>query len=961
MVDTRAVIGTPYRMLDTKQRKLRQENTYTVISQLADITGTASRMYRESRDASMERQANTDIINDTINPDLAHQEGMYAKTVAKAKATEDFYQLKNDVENGMYDNMRPVDYQNLLRDGHIERAKSYAGTSFEIITNDAHNNFWKNNEPMLVAGQSGRYRTKLKNDMTSKLGKVVGMQVMNKNTNPQDIINSLNDPDYTMLTYEDRSELGLSIAAMAGANGDSTLLSALDKEYKYSINPDTSKTFNTAMKTARQRQMAASLDESMKLRTEYDRKRSSGELDISDWDVVKNKTGPDGKPVVTYKEFSKALVTANTNRIKAVSQSDTTDAVNNLQDVSMKPAKEQQVAFTKIIKGIIESDASAADQGNSVGVRMSIQKNPSKMLQSMGSEFGNMPALNKDGSPNKLVEETYGFYKGMQQGFQSEAKFQDNIGDEAYARMKNMDHIFNTTKGSMEEKTQAAMEMLAVIQERRDNGAITSTVRIPEDVETGLINAAQERLEADDKIYRNDPDKPNNTSAGDYLRHGRANYLWNLNKLGVSEEIALEMSVNKTNKQFVLFDGALSITDGADWDFGTSHESIANALREDTAIQSLVAAHQGTPEADMDKIQLYLNAESDTVVVTDQYKNIIYQIPTEHAKVIYQSLHQDVNGDVNYDLQYSDAVLATEAGREWADHASLRNDIFTVDVINAQEDPAVTPGITLPTPEEWLEMPEQEKTETQVEYYRQSLLSVNGLALAIGQIQKGAFPTGIKVLADAGIKKYQSVKKAVTDHLEFLQENVGGIPRVPKIVDQNSIKDEVQAQGTASGVPQKRTGRGQVPDTRVLHGKDAIKEVEAIEGEVTPAMKRVVELEGYSASDYTDTKGITTGGVGQTGKFKGKTFKETFNILEKELKGKIPGYNDMPDKVQMELMQAMYRGDIQISPKFVKLLNAKDYTEAADEFLDNAEYKSSKTPRSIKARMKAVADAVRTL
>jgi len=147
---------------------------------------------------------------------------------------------------------------------------------------------------------------------------------------------------------------------------------------------------------------------------------------------------------------------------------------------------------------------------------------------------------------------------------------------------------------------------------------------------------------------------------------------------------------------------------------------------------------------------------------------------------------------------------------------------------------------------------------------------------------------------------------------------------------------------------------------QIKYGKAAIKAVEELEGELTPIQKRVIELEGFSYDQYDDSKGISTIGVGQTGEFKGKTFKETFKIHEDRVKRRIPKYDSFPEKVQAELMQAEYRGDLGLSPDTIKLLNAGKYTEASREFLDNDEYKTT-SKSGIKARMKAVADAIATL
>ena len=153
-------------------------------------------------------------------------------------------------------------------------------------------------------------------------------------------------------------------------------------------------------------------------------------------------------------------------------------------------------------------------------------------------------------------------------------------------------------------------------------------------------------------------------------------------------------------------------------------------------------------------------------------------------------------------------------------------------------------------------------------------------------------------------------------------------------------------------------GTGEDSVATTYHGPKAIAKVEEQEGELTPAQKRVVELEGFVQGTYLDTKGIETAGVGQTGEWIGKSFKEAFSHHEDLTKKYINDYDQLPEYLKAELMQATYRGDLGGSPRFRRLMNRGKYDEAADEFLDNAEYKDPNTPKSIKRRMEAVADAV---
>lgn len=142
------------------------------------------------------------------------------------------------------------------------------------------------------------------------------------------------------------------------------------------------------------------------------------------------------------------------------------------------------------------------------------------------------------------------------------------------------------------------------------------------------------------------------------------------------------------------------------------------------------------------------------------------------------------------------------------------------------------------------------------------------------------------------------------------------------------------------------------------HGADAIREVEKKEGSLSYKEKRIVILEGYVDGVYTDTKGIKTSGVGQTGKYMNISVKNSIAKHEEITRKLIPYYNKLPEYLQAELLQATYRGDLGYSPNFIKLFNEGKYKEAAAEFLDHKEYKNANTKQQIKERIKAVSDAV---
>lgn len=147
----------------------------------------------------------------------------------------------------------------------------------------------------------------------------------------------------------------------------------------------------------------------------------------------------------------------------------------------------------------------------------------------------------------------------------------------------------------------------------------------------------------------------------------------------------------------------------------------------------------------------------------------------------------------------------------------------------------------------------------------------------------------------------------------------------------------------------------------VLYGNDAIKKVMSMEGELTYAQRRVIEEEGFVNGLYEDSKGIITYGVGQTGEWINKTFKESFEVHKKDAAGLLSDFDNYPEYLQAELIQAAYRGDLQGSPTFRKHMNAGRYQEAAIEFLNNNEYKEllpKRDTNGIPARMERVQNAV---
>lgn len=144
----------------------------------------------------------------------------------------------------------------------------------------------------------------------------------------------------------------------------------------------------------------------------------------------------------------------------------------------------------------------------------------------------------------------------------------------------------------------------------------------------------------------------------------------------------------------------------------------------------------------------------------------------------------------------------------------------------------------------------------------------------------------------------------------------------------------------------------------IFYGADAVNQVELAEGPLSPIERVIVEEEGYADAPYADTKGITTTGVGQTGDYTSMSAKEAIADKTQQTRQLIPAFDNLDVDTQAQLVSAMYRGDLGQSPKARALFNQGKYAEAADEFLNNDEYRTTQHP-AIQRRMERVADAMR--
>ena len=142
----------------------------------------------------------------------------------------------------------------------------------------------------------------------------------------------------------------------------------------------------------------------------------------------------------------------------------------------------------------------------------------------------------------------------------------------------------------------------------------------------------------------------------------------------------------------------------------------------------------------------------------------------------------------------------------------------------------------------------------------------------------------------------------------------------------------------------------------------------------TKIRNRLIALESFEGKAYkpVDTEEHYTIGYGHYGKDVKKdatiSQEEALRLLDKDIDKRLvairktlPDYDSMSDNLQVEIAQGWFRGDISGSPKTLALIKQGKYAEAADEFLDNDEYRNAVElgKPGIIPRMDAIADALR--
>ena len=237
----RTALGSPGQGLQ-KASQVQPDRTASVLQKLTGIASGVEKEYRNTQKYNIQRQAETDIINQTVNPDLEASSAIYSGKVIEYQQAERFNKLKTDIQSGAYDDMSPKDFQKLLTDEHKKNTELFGSTEYSDLNQEIYSKFWAKNEGTLVAAQRGMATAKTKQKQETLY--LQNVKVMFPAGLQEDAVRSTVDNLYKNaagdLVSRDYKIKALATAAgLSAMQGDSTLLDVLDDKFNISLREDT--------------------------------------------------------------------------------------------------------------------------------------------------------------------------------------------------------------------------------------------------------------------------------------------------------------------------------------------------------------------------------------------------------------------------------------------------------------------------------------------------------------------------------------------------------------------------------------------------------------------------------------------------------------------------------------------------------------------------------------------------
>lgn len=699
----RSSLGNPVQSLQRVAVNPDAGKTAATLSRLAGLAQGVTAEYEKIQAQNMERQAQTDIINQKVNPQLSKTSGIYHGMVVQSELATKFNTLKDDLKAGKYSDTDPEDFQKMLLENYSAETEEINKTKYPGIYEDLHSKFWLDKQPVVVAAQRAMHYEKLKKNQEFLYTKTLSESLTT------DMDEEQMDKTFTALfhsaagdtmTSEKQLEVALSIASNHALKGNDTLLRLLDKKYSVSNMPDLRITFNAAEKAFAQANLAENQSYIVNTKAQYTIMADEGVFGKQHIEAIRQDQRLKGAASTEW--LTDTYVHSLRQNLKKRSLDNAYLRLEAGHDIGNLDPKDFNQVFDDKFKQINEATKDPEQRGREIAKYLQRQTQMPDTLKRESKVFSIAEPVGKDGEVNPQLSEAYKYFRALEttKGI-APGQFNNTFTDDDLKNYTVLKSYMGTMDGDFEKRFKFAAGKLADIQNM--SGLLSpDTVRYKyEEVDSQVdekLNSANPWW----KLWGNKTDIDSK-----YKRNLYKSNIINIAKAeirrGLSPDAALEYSIALADKNWEHSFGQLQQTGGVSIDVQ------AGLSEKGQAEQAYEWVMQNDPEVKAALTKVY-GGEYKVKDLNTVLQDGVLQIGGNTEEALYLSLETMVQ---KYRNGY--VIPTTAKGK---DIESVKNDDFATRLSMMESDTtgrsrfkklkAVTQGMSL---ESYLQMSPDEKTK----------------------------------------------------------------------------------------------------------------------------------------------------------------------------------------------------------------------------------------------------------
>lgn len=703
----RSSLGNPIQGLQRVTADVNAGKTAATLARLAGLAQGVTAEYEKIQDQNMERKAQTDIINKTVNPELSKTSGIYHGMVVQAELATKFNTLKDEIKSGKYSDTDPEDFQKMLTDNYASETEQINKTKYPGIYEDLHSKFWLDKQPVLVAAQRAMHYEKLKKNQEYLYTKTLSESLTTDmdETQMDKVFSSVfHSAAGDTITAEKQLEVALSIASNHALKGNDTLLRLLDKKYSVSNIPDLRITFNAAEKAFAQANLAENQSYIVNSKAQYTMMADEGVFGKQHIEAIRQD--PKLKDAASTEWLTSTYVHSLRQNLKKRSLDNAYLRLEAGHDIGNLDNNDFNKIFDDKLKQINQATQDPEQRGKALAKFLQKQTKIPDTLKREAKVFSITEPIAKDGTVNPQLSEAYLYFRALEtsKGISS-GQFNNTLSDDDLKNYTVLKSYMGTMDGDFEKRFKFAAGKLADIQNM--SGVLSpDTVRYKYEEVDNQVEAKLDSANPWWKLWGNKTDIDSK-----YKRNLYKSNIINIAKAeirrGLSPDAALEYSIALADKNWEHSFGQLQQTGGVSIDVQ------AGLSEKGQAEQAYEWVVQNDPEVKAALTKVY-GSEYKVKDLNTVLQDGVLQIGGNTEEALYLSLETMVQ-------KYRNGYIVPSTAKS-KDVESIKNDNFATRLEMMDTDTtgrsrfkklkAVTDGLTV---DDYLQMSPEEKTKVRQE------------------------------------------------------------------------------------------------------------------------------------------------------------------------------------------------------------------------------------------------------